>query len=206
MLYDITRPLSARTAVYPGDTPVSLAAVMQMRDGDYCNVSSITMSVHAGTHIDAPRHYADDAPGVDALDLGILTGPARVVTLNAIERITREDLAGLGDMMGVGLLVHTRGSDTPDDVFDPALAHFTPAAAEWLGEQGVRLVGIDTLSVDAAASTELPAHKTFLKHGVIIVENLQLSGVPDGLYRLVALPLKIVGCDAAPARCILLEP
>ena len=78
MLYDITRPLTPRTAVYPGDTPVSITPTMRLRDGDMCNVSSISMSVHAGAHIDAPRHYADNAPGVDALDLSVLTGPARV--------------------------------------------------------------------------------------------------------------------------------
>ncbi len=206
MLYDITRPLSPRTAVFPGDTPVSITPVMSTRNGDCCNVSAITMSAHAGTHIDAPRHYADDAPGVDALDLGVLTGPARVVTIHASERIAVEDVAGLDDLSGVALLVHTRGSDTPHDAFDPQLVHFAADAAAWLGEQGVRLVGIDTPSVDAAESSDLPAHRAFQKHGVVIVENLWLRDAPDGLYRLFALPLKIVDGDAAPARCILLGP
>jgi arylformamidase len=203
MIYDITRPLSPRTAVYPGDTPVSVTATSLLRNGDMCNVSSIEMSVHAGTHIDAPRHYADDAPGVDALDLAVLTGPARVVTLEASPAIDAPDLAGISGLAGKGLLVHSRGSDTPHDVFDPGYVYFTPAAAEWLGTHGVRLVGIDTPSVDPADSTALPAHLSFLRYGIIIVENLWLRGVPDGDYRLMALPLRIVDCDAAPARVLL---
>ena len=202
-LYDLTRPLSPRTAVYPGDTPVSIAATSQLRNGDMCNVSSIAMSVHAGTHIDAPRHYSDDAPGVDALDLRVLTGSARVATIATNAAIDTADLSHLSDLSGRALLVHTRGSETPYDVFDPAYVHFTPAAAAWLGECGVRLVGIDTPSVDPSDSTDLPAHLTFLRYGIIIVENLCLRGVPDGDYRLLALPLKIVDCDAAPARVLL---
>ncbi|HEY3289000.1 MAG TPA: cyclase family protein, partial [Anaerolineae bacterium] len=191
MLYDITRPLSARTAVYPGDTPVTIVPTSQMRDGAMSNVSSITMSVHAGTHIDAPRHYADDAPGVDALDLAVLTGPACVVTLVVAQAIDVADLAGGGPVSAPALLVHTSGSDTPSDVFDPHFVSFTPAAAIWLGEHGVRLVGIDTPSVDLADSTDLPVHRIFLRYGIVIVENLDLRGVPDGDYRLMALPLRI---------------
>ena len=202
-LYDLTRPLSPRTAVYPGDTPVSITPTSQLRNGDMCNVSSIAMSVHAGTHIDAPRHYSDDAPGVDALDLSVLTGPVCVVTLPASPAIDIAALSHIANLSGKGLLVHTRGSDTPDDVFDPGYVCFTAAAAEWLGSQGARLVGIDTPSVDPAESTDLSAHLAFLRYGIIIVENLCLRGVPDGDYRLMALPLKIVNCDAAPARVLL---
>ena len=207
MIYDITRPLTVRTAVFPGDTPVSIVPVMEMRNGDSCNVSGITMSVHAGTHIDAPRHYSDDAPGVESLDLEVLTGRARVVTLDVTDAIALPHLTGLhlGDLSGLALLIHTRasGASATNDVFDPSFAYFTPQAADWLGMQGVRLVGTDTPSVDEASSKELPAHKTFLKHNIVIVENLYLRDVPDGDYELLALPLKIVDCDAAPARVIL---
>lgn len=203
MLYDITRPLSPRTAVYPGDTPVTIAPTSQMRAGALCNVSSITMSVHAGTHIDAPRHYADGAPGVDALALEVLTGTARVVSLDVAAAIDVADLAGSGAVGAPALLAHTRGSDTPSDVFDPHFVSFTPAAAVWLGEHGIRLVGIDTPSVDPADSTDLPVHRIFLRYGIIIIENLDLRGVPDGDYQLMALPLRIADCDAAPARVLL---
>ncbi|HEY3291475.1 MAG TPA: cyclase family protein [Anaerolineae bacterium] len=203
MLFDITRPLSERTAVYPGDTPVTIVPTSRLRDGANSNVSSITMSVHAGTHIDAPRHYADGEPGVDALDLAALTGPARVVTLDVAQAIDVTDLAGSDVVSVPALLVHTRGSDTPSDVFDPSFVYLTPAAAVWLGEHGIRLVGIDTPSVDPADSTDLPVHHIFLRYGIVIIENLDLRLVSDGDYRLLALPLRIADCDAAPARVLL---
>jgi arylformamidase len=213
MLYDITRTLTPRTAVFPGDTPVSLAPVMQMRNGDSCNVTSITMSAHAGTHVDAPRHYSDDGAGIDAVLLDVLIGPARVVTIDA-NPITVEILQDVlrsayrvSDteyaIRDTRLLIHTPASNTPDDVWNPDFTHVTPEAAAWLGENGVRLIGVDTPSVDPATSKALSAHKAFLKHGVIIMENLCLRGVPDGEYELIALPLKIQGNDAASARAVL---
>ena len=206
MLYDITRTLTQRTAVFPGDTPVSITPVMQMKNGDSCNVTSITMSAHAGTHVDAPRHYSDDGEGIDAVPLDILIGPARVVTLDAspitVAALERAQITS--DQSRVTrLLVHTPASDTPDDVWDPNFTYFAPEAAEWLGVNGIRLIGVDTPSVDLATSKDLPAHKAFLRHGVIIMENLCLKGVPDGEYELLALPLRIGGNDAAPARAVL---
>jgi arylformamidase len=204
MMRDITRSLRLSTAVFPGDTPVSFTQVMRMRDGDACNVSSITMSVHAGTHIDAPRHYSDEAPGAESLDLDVLVGPAQVVTVGTSGPLSLVDVQAL-DLIGAPrLILHTRASDTPDDVFDPSFTCFTPEAADWLGKQGVRLVGTDAPSVDEVTREDLPAHKTFLRHGIVIIENLCLRGVPDGEYQLVALPLKIVDGDAAPARVILI--
>lgn len=206
MLYDITRALTPHTAIFPGDTPVSITPVMQMKNGDSCNVTSITMSAHAGTHMDAPKHYSDDGEGIDAVPLDVLIGPVRVVTIDASEFM----IAALERVVVTShqsivtrLLIHTSASDTPDDVWDPGFACFSPDAAEWLGAIGVRLIGVDTPSVDPATSKDLPAHKAFLKHGVIIVENLCLCGVPDGDYELLALPLKIKDNDAAPARVVL---
>ncbi|MCS6848710.1 MAG: cyclase family protein [Anaerolineae bacterium] len=221
MLYDITRTLSPRTAVFPGDTPVSIVPTLQMRAGDACNVTAITMSAHAGTHVDAPRHYSDDGAGIDAVPLDALIGPARVVTLDVAGAITVTDLqnairntryatrdtrllnAQFSILNFTRLLIHTRASEVSDDVWDDAFAYFDPEAAEWLGANGLRLIGTDAPSVDPAASKDLPAHKAFLKHGVIIVENLCLRGVPDGEYELIALPLKIAGNDAGPARVVL---
>ncbi len=204
MRYDITRALTPRTAVFPGDTPVCITPVMQIKAGDSCNVTSITMSAHAGTHVDAPLHYADDQAGIEAVSLDVLIGPTRVVTLNAGDVITIDDLqTALGDAPFTRLLIHTRASDVPDDVWQPDFVCFEPAAAAWLGERGCRLVGTDAPSVDPAASRDLPAHKAFLHGNVIIMENLCLAGVPDGTYELVALPLRIAGNDAAPARVIL---
>ncbi|GIV85818.1 MAG: kynurenine formamidase [Candidatus Roseilinea sp.] len=209
MLYDITRTLTPRSAVFPGDTPVSITPTLQRRAGDSCNVTAITMSAHAGTHVDAPRHYSDDGVGIDAVPLDVLIGPARVVTLDVADAITLADLQNaIGDLphairAAPRLLIRTRASHIPDDVWDDTFAHIDPQAADWLGANGLRLIGTDAPSVDPAASRALPAHRAFLRHGVIIIENLRLQGVPDGEYELLALPLKIAGGDAGPARVVL---
>jgi arylformamidase len=203
MLYDISRTLNPRSAVFPGDTPVSLKKVMRMLDGDSVNVSALTMSVHAGTHIDAPLHYAIDGASIDHVSPDVFLGPARVLSLDVAHTITPSDLQQ-HDLAGVQrLLVHTSGSAIPNHVFDKSFVHFDGPAAEVLGTLGLKLIGIDTPSVDEATSKALPAHLAFLRHNVIILENLCLTGVPDGDYELMALPLKIEGCDAAPARAFL---
>lgn len=203
MFYDISRVLTPRTAVFPGDTPVSVTQSLFVQRGDSCNLSSITMSVHAGTHVDAPRHYSDAGPGIDGLPLTLLIGPARVVTLAVTAAITLAAVQAL-DLRGVTrLLVHTRDSDVPDDVFDHDLVYFTPDAAAWLGRQCVRLIGTDAPSVDPVASSELAAHHAFLRYDVIIIENLCLRDVPDGDYEVMALPLRLADGDGAPARVVL---
>lgn len=175
---------------------------MRIADGDSCNVSSITLSVHAGTHVDAPRHYADDAPGVDQLPLEVLIGPARVIRVTGqaltVTMLEQLDLAGV-----TRLLLHTAASAVPHDVWESEFVVIMPDAAAWLGQHGMRLIGTDAPSVDPATSQDLPAHKAFLRHDVIIVENLCLDGVPDGDYELIALPIRIADCDAAPARVLL---
>lgn len=203
MFYDLSRVLTPRTAVFPGDTPVSVTQSLFVQRGDSCNLSSITMSVHAGTHMDAPRHYSDAGPGIDGVPLTLLIGPARVVTLAVTDAITLAAVQAL-DLRGVTrLLVHTRNSDVPDDVFDHDLVYFTPDAAAWLGRQGVRLIGTDAPSVDPVASSELAAHHAFLRYGVIIIENLCLREAPDGDYEVMALPLRLADGDGAPARVVL---
>ncbi len=203
MFYDLSRTLSPRTAVFPGDTPVSATQSLFVQRGDPCNLSSITMSVHAGTHVDAPRHNSDAGLGIDRVPLDVLIGPARVVTMTVQEAITLAAVQAL-DLTGVArLIVHTRGSDVPNDVFDHDLVYFTPEAAAWLGGQGLRLIGVDAPSVDPARSADLAAHLAFLRHDVLIVENLCLRGVPDGDYEIMALPLRIAESDGAPARVVL---
>ncbi len=203
MIYDITRPLFPGTAVFPGDAPVSLIETMAMRRGDACNVTALTLSAHAGTHVDAPRHCADGSLGVDALALDALVGPARVVSLAAHGAITLDSIQALPLEGVLRLLLHTPASDIPNDVLPTEFAYLAPEAADWLGCRGIRLIGTDAPSVDEASSVELPVHHVFLSQGTVIVENLCLRGVPDGDYELIALPLKLVGGDGAPARVIL---
>ncbi len=205
MIYDITRPLFGGTAVFPGDTPVSLVETLSLTRGDSCTVSALTMSLHAGTHIDAPRHYAIGAPGIDAMRLDVLIGPARVVVVPTTGPIPLA-VAQTWPLDGVTrLLVRTPASDTPSEVFDPDFAWFMPDVADYLGRRGVRLLGTDAPSVDEATSADLPAHKMFLRHTIALIENLCLRNVPAGDYHLIALPLKIIDGDAGPARVVLIQ-
>lgn len=201
--YDLSRPLTPATAVYPGDTPVTVTHQLRLRDGALCNLSSIEFSVHAGTHVDAPRHCLDAGPGIESIPLASLIGRARVVTLPAVSAITLAVVQALDLTCVTRLLVHTRHSDVADDVFDPALVHFTPDAAAWLGAAGLRLIGTDAPSVDPLQSADLAVHLAFMAGGVVIVENLRLRDVPDGDYELIALPICIAGSDGAPARVVL---
>lgn len=204
MFYDISRTLTPHTAGFPGDTPVTLVRVADMARGASVNVSAITCSSHAGTHVDAPLHYSPHGASIEQVDLSVLIGPCHVLTIDEPGDVTATALrARLGGAAPARLLLHTRASAAPDDLWDPTFAAIAPDAAEWLGASGLRLLGVDAPSVDAADSKSLPSHNAFLRSGVTIMENLQLTGVPDGEYELIALPLKIVGIDAAPARVVL---
>lgn len=203
MLLDITRTLSPGISVFPGDVPVSITTQLRLRDGASCNLTSLTMTAHAGTHVDGEAHYADGAPGVDAVPLDVLIGPARVVSPPRGEWITLDAARALPLEGVTRLLVHTRASDLPDDRWDGGFQAFTPEAADFLGAAGVRLIGTDCPSVDPATAKALSAHHAFHRRGVFIVENVLLRGVPDGDYELIVLPLKIAGNDGAPARAVL---
>jgi arylformamidase len=201
VIYDITRPITTGPAVFPSDTRVTLTPVAQIAAGASVNVTALTMSVHAGTHVDAPLHYSTDGAGIDHVPLTTLIGRCRVVTLDGPGDITVEQLRAVP--RGERLVLHTRASAVPDDIWDAGFAAIAADAAEWIADHGYRLIGVDAPSVDPADSKALPAHKTFLRRNVTIIENLKLTGVPDGEYELIALPLRIVGNDAAPARVIL---
>jgi arylformamidase len=167
----------------------------------------MVLGSHTGTHIDAPRHFFAAGAPVDALDLHVLVGPAHVFALPCDAQITVDDLHHL-DLAGVQrVLFKTRNSalwDSPGFCAD--YVALTAPAARLLTEHGVRLVGIDYLSVDAYAQQDFPVHRTLLGAGVVILEGLDLRGVPPGAYELCALPLLLQDGDGAPARVILRHP
>ncbi|MCC6672210.1 MAG: arylformamidase [Planctomycetes bacterium] len=204
-IYDISEPLSERNAVFPGDTPFTREWVMRMRDGASCNVSTIRMSVHCGTHADAPLHYAEDGADAASLDLGAYLGPCRVVELRGAgappvvpaAALTAELLRGVTRLLVKTAPVHAH------ERFDPGFTALGPEAADVLVRHGVRLVGLDAQSMDCASAKHLVAHQRLRRGGVAILENLDLSAVPPGEYELIALPLRIVGADAAPVRAVL---
>jgi arylformamidase len=204
-LYDISRTLSPALAVWPGDTPFSAAQQLYLEAGDAVNLTVLTMTLHAGTHMDAPWHTEPRKIHPADLDLTPYLGPARVVTVaRRAGGILPEDLAGT-DLTGVTrLLLHTWYSDdVPDERFDDGFPYTTPELMDWLADQGVILLGVDMPSVDGFGNPVLPAHHRQFARGLLNLENLFLRGVPDGDYELIALPLKIAGVCGSPVRAVL---
>jgi arylformamidase len=201
MLYDISPPITDRLAVWPGDTPPRREVLLDMRRGDPITLSTLHATVHLGAHADAPSHYGADAPAIDVRSLDYYLGPCQVIRL----AVLRGALIGpemLPAIAAPRVLLATGTFPDPGH-FNTDFAALSPALVEDLSRQGVRLVGMDTPSVDPFDSKELPAHKMFLKHDMAILEGLVLTAVPEGLYELIALPLKLAGFDASPVRAVL---
>jgi arylformamidase len=202
MLYDLTPPISASLAVWPGDTPPSREILLDMRSGANITLSTLHAAVHLGAHADAPSHYGAEAPSIEACDLANYLGPCRVVNVAAVPgaRIGPGDLPPTID--APRLLIRT-GTFPDPTCFSDDFAALSPELIEWLHGRGVRLVGVDTPSVDLFDSKDLPTHRACLRFGLSILEGLILEGVPEGVYELIALPLRLVGFDASPVRAIL---
>ncbi|MCB0166352.1 MAG: cyclase family protein [Anaerolineae bacterium] len=204
MIYDVTRPITPNLAVWPGDTPFDKQFAMRMADGDSVNVTTLTMSSHMGTHVDAPYHFVDDDTHLEQVSLEPFIGPATVITVTkAAGPLTPADFPGLDWSQVERLLVHSTASHKPLDKFAEDYVYPSPELADWLAGHGVILFGTDAPSVDDMNSKALPGHHALRRHKIDILEGLLLDGVPDGLYELIALPLKIVGGDGSPVRAIL---
>ena len=198
-------PVHSGMVHWPGDPEVTIERVTSIAEGAEANVTRLDMSAHTGTHMDAPLHYFDDDPGIEALPLEIAMGPARVIGIPGEEPIDRGQLESLDIRGGERILFRTRNSDRPwaERDFDPAFVHFSLEAAELLGEVGVALVGVDYLSVGGYRSDGAETHRALLGAGAWVVEGLDLSMVEPGDYELICLPVKLVGSDGAPARALL---
>jgi arylformamidase len=196
-LIDISVPIRSGMVTYPGDPLVTVKRVTSLAAGDEANVSRVEMGLHTGTHVDAPLHFIDGAGAVDGLALHALVGPCRVVSLTDLDAARVE--TELPDAERV--LFKTPNSELwrRDSFAEDALS-FDADGAGVLVEAGVRLVGVDYLSVGDAA-----AHRVLLGAGIVVVEGLDLRGVEAGEYELVCLPLRVVGADGAPARAVLLR-
>jgi arylformamidase len=206
-VYDITVTLRAGLPVFPGDSPFRREQVLRMRDGATSNLSVLQMNAHHGTHLDAPLHMIDGAPGIDEIDPEVLVGPALVVEIDDPDRITRQELQGV-DWSGVErALFRTANSGRlqRSDEFAPDFIGMDGEAAEFLAGRGLKLVGVDYLSVDGMGAEGFPAHMALLGAGIVILEGLDLSGVPAGRYDLFCGALLIEGGDGAPARAFLVD-
>jgi arylformamidase len=197
MIHDISVPLRTGMVVYPGDPEFAITRVLSLAAGDVANVSEMQLGVHTGTHVDAPLHFVEGADTVEELDLGVLVGPAQVVEVSGPGDIEADAVPEGSERV----LFKTRNSAAwKHDEFYDDYASITPQAAERLVDAGVRLVGVDYLSVGNAET-----HATLLRAGAIALEGLDLSKVDPGTYELVCLPLKLEGADGAPARAVLIE-
>ncbi len=204
-IYDVTLPLSAALAGWPGDAPYRFEWTCTKAGGASVNVGQVSCSIHSGTHIDAPYHFDDAGATTERLPLTPYLGPARLVDVTGKALIRRSDLAEVDFAGTPRLLLRTRAwtdrGRFPDAI--PVLDEDVPA---WLAERGVILLGLDVPSVDVLDSKTLPVHHALGRHGVAILESLDLSAVPEGVYELIALPLKLVGADGSPVRAVLRTP
>jgi arylformamidase len=203
-LIDVTVPLDATLPTYPNNTPFSLEPIKRLARGDSSNVSTLHMSAHSGTHVDAPRHFFDSGPGTEALALDILMGRVRVIEVRSRTGIGAEELADEDFSEDARILIKTRNSQlwgTPE--FRTDYVGMTESGARHLVAKGIKLVGVDYLSVERYRTPGAPAHHVLLGAGMIVIEGLDLREVEPGSYDLYCLPLRIVGSDGAPARVVL---
>ncbi len=203
-IIDISRNLAPDTAVWPGDTPFKLRKIMDRERGDSVNLTTLTISAHTGSHVDAPYHFADDGLTMEAVDLRPYWGPAQVVTVDKESGpLFPADYSAYDLTAAARLLVRTPVSRFPVTEFPPVIPHPSPELADLLGSLGILLYGTDALSMDDINSESLPGHNGMLRNGIAILEGLDLTHASDGLYELVALPLKIIGGDGSPVRAVL---
>ena len=207
-IYDISVPVSPDLPVWPGDPQVSIERVAKIEEGANANVSRISMGAHTGTHVDAPYHFLNNGVTAEHLPLDLLTGPAYVLELPGVDVITSSELRAANIPSGTTrLLIRTVNSGywkESGSTFQTGFTGINSDGAKFLVDFGVKLIGMDYLSV-APYKQSRPTHEVLLKAGVVIVEGLNLTEIPQGHYTLYCLPLKLAGCDGAPARAILVS-
>ncbi len=201
---DVSVPIQPAMPIFEGDPPVRIELAAALARGDVCNLTRLELGAHSGTHVDAPSHFIDGAPGADSIKLDALIGPAWVVDARAVEAtIDAVTLDRLSIPEGETRILFRVNSELWEEVaFSPRFVGLDGEAAERLAERGVRLVGADYLSI-APFGDPTPTHRALLERGVVIVEGLDLRAVDPGPYDLLCLPLRIVGSDGAPARVLL---
>jgi len=208
MIYDVSVPIVSGMPVWPSDPPLKLTPQSHIsRDKTHTvHVTTIEMGSHTGTHIDAPYHFVEGGRRLESIPLDELVGTATVVQVAGARSITRQHLQSLvWDGVRRVLFKTDNSGHWNDGTFYESFVYLEPDAAEFLVQQGVRLVGIDYLSIDAYKSEKHPTHFVLLPRNVVIIEGLNLSHVAPGQYQLVALPLNLQSGDGAPARVILIS-
>jgi len=203
--YDISPVLSPRTAVFPGDTPFSRSVMMSFESGHHLALSSIQTTVHVGAHADSPGHYHADGAGIDERNPMLYVGAAQVIELSLPPgaRIEPAHLSGL--RITAPRVLFKTGSFPDPESWNGDFNSLSPGLVRHLHAQGVKLVGIDTPSVDPAEDAVLEAHQAIYECDLAILEGLVLDSVPAGQYTLIAPPIRMEGADASPVRALLLS-
>jgi len=204
-LIDISRPIHTGMVVWPGDTPTEFSFAATKAGGYSANVGRLVASMHAGTHVDAPYHFADAGAKIDAVALDAYVGPARVIDARGRDVLTPDLFAPFDWSATPRALIRTDRWQDPG-AFPPGWPRYAPELPAWLGAHGVRLIGMDFPSVDQPTSKDLPTHHALEAAHVLILENLDLRAAAPGVYELIALPLKIRGGDGSPVRAVLRAP
>ncbi len=204
-IYDLSVPIYPGMLRWIDDQDVVLTQESSMAKGDPYNFSRVTLSTHIGTHIDAPRHFTDYGKTIEQLSLSDLVGEALVVEITA-DRITADELRAIDFQKYQRILFKTRNSELlMNETFHKNYVALDYSAAVLLVENGVRVVGIDYLSIEELETETHNVHKLLTENDVIIIETLDLRAVKPGAYFMVALPLNLKGCEGAPARVVLVE-
>jgi arylformamidase len=203
-LIDISPVVSPRIAVFPGDVAYERRVALDIARGDHLTLSSMLGTVHLGAHADAPSHYVKGGSPIAERPLELYYGPAQVmrVPVPRGRRIYRRDVT---TPVRAPRVLFCTGTQPDPDVFNTDFAALSPELVEALAVEGVRLVGIDTPSIDLSDSKALEAHQAVARHDMAVLEGLVLNDAPDGLYTLIALPLKLEGADGAPVRAALVR-
>lgn len=203
-IYDLTPKISPELAVFPGDQAFERSVALSFEKGDHLELSSLKATLHLGAHADAPSHYHRDGVSIEKRSLGYYMGQAQVIRvagLSARERVLPSHIPTA--IQAPRVLIDT-GSFSDPNRWDPSFNSLSPELLNWLADQNVRLVGIDTPSVDPEDSKQLESHQVLYQRDLAVLEGLLLKDVPEGIYTLLALPLPIVKGDASPVRALLL--
>lgn len=201
-LWDISPLVSPSIPVWPGDTLFNCDTTWEIGDGCPVKVSRFTMSTHTGAHCDAPSHYDAAGAPIDAVALDAYLGACRVVDCTGVRQVEPRHVGHALDALPPRVLLRTYAK-APTDHWDSAFASVAPDTVALLAQHGVRLIGIDTPSLDPQESKTMDAHHAVRAHGIAILEGVVLDDVPAGDYELIALPLKLAGMDASPVRAVL---
>jgi arylformamidase len=209
-LIDVSLPIGSDLLTWPGDPRVEVAPKRRIAAGDDANVSELRIGTHTGTHVDPPVHFVEGAVGIDRVDLDVMIGDAVVVDARELDGVLGpQELESLNIAKGAQrILLRSRNSDlwrSARASFPSSYVSISADGARWMVDRGVRLVGVDFLSVEQRGTAGHPTHHTLLENGVVIVEGLDLGEVEPGTYHLTVLPLKIVDGDGGPARAVLIQ-